>query len=137
MIRAMETYQRNLEGAQPKLDHQIELLERRWQKLGYDEYRKRYERFMLRRRQLKRNSVLAAMTLAALRAPSLERLVLDPVKLATVGIESPATTSLRSILVDEGVIALVPSSFRPALLDGLRAGALGEAMLIGFGTKER
>jgi hypothetical protein len=76
------------------------------------------------------------MTLAALRAPVLDRFAVDREKLAAWD-DSAATASLRSILTDSTLVAMIPSSFRAALLYGLRAGALGEAMLIDFITKER
>jgi hypothetical protein len=92
------------------------------------------ERVMLKILRLARQADLLKMTLTALQAPPLERLAVDRAKLATMWEASAATTSLRSVLTDASVLALVPSSFREALLDGLRAGALGEVMLIGFGA---
>jgi hypothetical protein len=137
MIREAQAYQRTLQREQRARDQQIELLKVGLQGLAHAKYWERRERLVLESRRSKRNAALLATTLAALKAPPLERLVLDRTRLATMKVESAATTSLRSILTDASVLALVPSSFRPALLDGLRAGALGEVMLIGFGTKER
>jgi len=79
--------------------------------------------------QADRQSELLKMTLAALKAPALEQLLLDREKLAAWNGRG-ATGALRAILADPSVIALVPSSYRPALLYGLRAGTLGEAMAI-------
>jgi hypothetical protein len=120
MIRAVQALLRKLEREPSALDREIRLPKDR-------EPRKQ---LVLASRRWKRQKDLLDMTLAALQAPPLERLVVDREKLGAPKIGSAATATLRRILADDSVIALVPSSFRPALLYGLRAGVLGETIAI-------
>jgi hypothetical protein len=120
MSRAAQALLRKLEREPSALDREIRLSEDR-------EPRKQ---LVLTSRQWKRQKDLLDMTLAALHTPPLERLVVDRKKLAAPKIGTEATSTLRKVLADASVIALVPSSFRPALLYGLRAGVLGETIAI-------